>query len=55
MCSNCLIHEAIYPLDVVRRQMQTIGMKSGHGNVHTKVWPALREIVKKVDHYFPEK
>eukprot|EP00027_Filamoeba_sp_ATCC50430_P009803 CAMPEP_0168560138 /NCGR_PEP_ID=MMETSP0413-20121227/10898_1 /TAXON_ID=136452 /ORGANISM="Filamoeba nolandi, Strain NC-AS-23-1" /LENGTH=187 /DNA_ID=CAMNT_0008591415 /DNA_START=448 /DNA_END=1011 /DNA_ORIENTATION=+ len=36
-----------YPLDVVRRQMQTSGFKEGHGLVHTSTWSALRTIVQK--------
>jgi len=36
-----------YPLDVVRRQMQTAGFTEGHGHVHKNTFDALRTILKK--------
>jgi len=36
-----------YPVDVVRRQMQTAGFTEGHGHVHKNTFDALRTILKK--------
>jgi len=36
-----------YPFDVVRRQMQTEGVASGHGRVYKSTWDGLTTIVAK--------
>ena len=36
-----------YPLDVVRRQMQTMGFEEGHGHIHKTTLGALKTIYNK--------
>jgi solute carrier family 25 protein 16 len=45
--AGCLGQSVAYPLDVVRRQMQSHGFSGGHGHFHQSTWHGLKTIFLK--------